>query len=139
METAIKEIGLSWKGRNKSFMVGGIMILGSIILSASFNRIVLMPLVFGIVSIVIGSLTAGTKIFKFYPKHFVFQPSAVHKRLILNDDLVSFEVENRKITIHYNDAGSNKKIKILKEVITQEDVDVLRNTLNEIIVNRVGE
>ncbi len=138
METVIKEIGLSWKGRNKSFILGGIMIFGSFFLAVMFKKLPLMPLTFGFVILIIGFFNSNVKIFKFYSKHFVFQPGIAHKKMILNEKLESFDIQKRTIIIYYKDAGKNKKVKFLKEVLTDEDVEVLRNRLNEIIVNRVG-
>ncbi len=138
MEQVIKEIGLSWKGRNRSFVLAGIMIVGALFLGATFKKLPLMPLIFGFIFLVIGFLNTNLKVFKFYQKHFVFQPSIAHKKMILNDNLVSFEIEKRKIIIIYKELEKEKTIKLLKETLTDSSVDVLRTTLNDIIVNRVG-
>ncbi|WP_158976248.1 hypothetical protein [Cellulophaga sp. L1A9] len=130
MDKTIEEIGLSWKARNKPFMLAGIFLVGTLVLSAMTKALVLMPLVFGVLFLFIGFLNMNIKAFLFHEKHFVFQAGFMNKKLVLYKDLEGYDIENRKIIIHYREVGKLKSIKFLKEIIADEDIAVLERKLD---------
>ncbi|QWX83355.1 hypothetical protein H0I23_12955 [Cellulophaga sp. HaHaR_3_176] len=132
MENKTEEIGLSWKGKNQSFVVAGIFILGTLILTAMSKTLVLMPLILGVVFIIIGFLKMNIKTFTFFEKHFVFQVG-MNKKLILNKELESYDIQKRKIIINYKKNGELKKVMFLKEIITDEDVTFLKKKLDRLL------
>ncbi|ADV50118.1 hypothetical protein Celal_2839 [Cellulophaga algicola DSM 14237] len=130
MDKITEEIELSSKAKNKSFMLGGIFLVGTLIISAMTKTLVLMPLIFGILFIVIGFLNMNIKAFKFYEKHLVFQAGFINKKMVLYKDLEGYNIEKRKIIIHYKEAGKLKSLKLLKEIIADEDITVLQRKLD---------
>lgn len=131
MEKVSKEIEMSAKGKYKSFVMAGIFIIGSLMLGSMTGRIPLMLIVLGVFSLIMGFFTQNVKIFQFYDKHFVFQPSIVVKKHILYSNIISFNDERRKIIIEYNEEGKTKKVVLLKEVVRKDDLFTIKEILSK--------
>jgi len=135
MDKIKKVIEPSWKGKNQGFVIAGIFLIGSFLIFITLKTLPIFLIVMGIVLLIVAFLNQGLKIFQFYEKHFTFQPSIAIKKMILYDNVETFEIQKRKIIISYKEEGTTKKIQYLKERINTKDLTYLENFFSDKIKN----
>ena len=129
---AIKEYGFNKKQINQSYIMSAIMLLGGLVLSVIIKRLALMPIIFGIVSLVIGTLNSKHKIIKFFDKHIEIKKALVSSvTLIKNEQLVKIEENKNKLLIHYKTGDNVKTSTLLIKVLEKNEYDEIIALLKE--------
>lgn len=136
MEKPIKEIGFSSKQIKMFYGAPIIMLVGFVLLIILTKKIVLMPLIFGVITLITSSLNAKHKVVKLYSKHFLVQLGIINaKKMILYNHIINIIEKDNKLVITYKEGDKEKTVKIIKKVIEEEEFIYFKKFIEEKITN----
>ncbi|WP_417786022.1 hypothetical protein [Tenacibaculum sp.] len=128
----LKEFGYGESRITNLFITPAIMLVGGIALFVMFKSLILMPFIFGVVTLVIAIVSSNHKVLKFYEKHVEVQLTIVgRKRIIPYTNILEVMEGKGALFVGYKEETEIKRqVKINKKQLNKEVIIEVVRLLN---------